>query len=293
MTAELDEHARERFFKEHPRSFRENRYVYPVVSRRAGGLSVGVNLSPGRVCSFDCVYCQVDRSQPADQAPVKVEPLTAELDDTLRLVTSGEIFHSLLFRHVPEPQRRLNDIAFSGDGEPTACPNFAEVVAAAAGVKRRHKLDDVKMVLITNASLLHRPSVRQALEVFDANQGEIWVKLDAGTEGYFKRVNRSPVPWRRILDNITETAQARPVVIQSLVMRINGQPPSADEQAAYCQRLKEIAAAGGQIKLVQIYTIARRPAETSISALDNEDVDAWVETVREQTGLATAGFYGA
>ncbi|MHB1036095.1 MAG: radical SAM protein [Pirellulales bacterium] len=292
MKGDLEDHVRERFFKEHPRSFRENRYVYPVLSRRAGGLSIGVNVSPGQICSFDCVYCQVNRSQQATQTPVEVEPLAAELDEMLGLVTSGEIYRSLLFRHVPEPQQRLNDIAFSGDGEPTACPNFDEVVAACANVKRRHHLDAVKIVLITNASLLHRPTVRRALEMLDANQGEIWAKLDAGTEGYFKRVNRSPVPWRRILENITEAARVRPLVIQSLLMRINAEPPSAEEQAAYCQRLNEITGAGGRIKLVQIYTIARRPADPSITALENDEVDAWVKLVQERTGLATAGFYG-
>ena len=75
-----------------------------------------------------------------------------------------------------------------------------------AEVRRRHRLDDVKLVLITNASLFHRPQVRRALETLDANGGEIWAKLDAGTEDYYAQVNRSAVPWRQILDNLREAA---------------------------------------------------------------------------------------
>ncbi len=162
--------------------------------------------------------------------------------------------------------RRLNDIALSGDGEPTAYANFEQVVDVCAEVRRRHGLADVKLVLITNASLLHRPRVRQALATLDANGGEIWAKLDAGTEDYYRLVARSAVPWRQILGNLQEAARMRPIVIQSLWMRIRGEPPPPAELAAYCDRLREILAAGGQIKLVQIHTVARKPAEASVAA---------------------------
>ena len=112
-------------------------------------------------------------------------------------------------------------------------------------------------MLISNASMFHRDAVRKALEVLDANNGEIWAKLDAGTEAYYREVARSAVPFQRILDNLAMAARVRPIVIQSLFMRIREQSPSAAEQAAYCDRLAEITAAGGQIKLVQIHTVAR------------------------------------
>src|SRR5262249_43539355 len=146
------------------------------------------------------------------------------------------------FAATPEPLRRLNDMAFSGDGEPTTYRNFDEIVASCAEIKRRLGLDQVKMVLITNASMFHRPHIQRGLEILDANQGEIWAKLDAGTDAYYHLIERTTIPFRQILDNITSAARIRPLVIQSLFMRVHGEPPSADEQRAFCDRLNEIVA---------------------------------------------------
>jgi wyosine [tRNA(Phe)-imidazoG37] synthetase (radical SAM superfamily) len=280
-------------FDVHSRSFAANCYVYPVLSRRAGGISIGVNLSLDRACNFHCIYCQVDRSGPVRADLVDLERLAGELDSAVELVTSGRIYNGTQFGRTPPTLRRLNDIALSGDGEPTACANFDRVVEVCAEVRRRHALNDVKLVLITNASLLHLPRVRQALTRLDANGGEIWAKLDAGTEDYYRLVARSTVPWRRILDNLREAAVGRPIVIQSLWMRIWDRPPPPAELAAYCDRLQEILAAGGRIKLVQIHTIARRPAELWATSLGNAEVDAIAELVRQRTGLPVAGFYGS
>jgi wyosine [tRNA(Phe)-imidazoG37] synthetase (radical SAM superfamily) len=128
--------------------------------------------------------------------------------------------------------------------------------------------------------------------VLDANQGEIWAKLDAGTEEYFKLVDRTPIRFRLILDNLLAAAQVRPIVIQSLFMRLADEPPSAEERAAYCDRLNEIVAGGGRIDRVQVYTVARRPAESYVSPLTDEEVDAIVAEVRAKTGLAAEPFYG-
>ena len=280
-------------FNAHPRDFAANRYVYPVLSRRAGGISIGVNLNPDRVCNFHCVYCQVDRSEAAEAHDVDPHRLAVELHQMVELVTSGRIYEMARFGNTPPPLRRLNDIALSGDGEPTTCANFDQVVDICAEVRRRYELTDVKLVLITNASQFHRPRVRRALETLDANGGEIWAKLDAGAEDYYHLVNRSAVPWQRILDNLREAAIARPIVIQSLLMRIQGEPPTPAQLDAYCDRLREIVDAGGQIKLVQIHTIARRPTEPWVTALSNTEVDAIAEYVRRRTGLATAAFYGS
>jgi wyosine [tRNA(Phe)-imidazoG37] synthetase (radical SAM superfamily) len=280
-------------FDAHPRSFAANRYVYPVLSRRAGGISIGVNLSLDQFCNFHCIYCQVDRNQPAEAEFIGLDRLAEELDRTIEMVVSGRIYEGPQFRHTPPLLRRLNDIALSGDGEPTAYANFEQVVDVCAEVRRRHGLADVKLVLITNASLLHRPAVLQALATLDANGGEIWAKLDAGTEDYYRLVARSAVPWRQILSNLQEAARKRPIVIQSLWMRIRGEPPPRAELAAYCDRLREILDAGGQIKLVQIHTVARKPAEASVAALCNAEVDAIADLVRSRTALPTAAFYGA
>src|SRR5688572_33373040 len=168
---------------QHQRRFEENRFVYPVLSRRSEGISVGVNLNPDKVCNFDCIYCQVDRTSQSETKFVEIAQLIEELEETLKLAGSGELFQHPKFKDTPAQYRRLNDIAFSGDGEPTTYKNFDEIIAACAEVKRRHGLDDVKMVLITNASMFHRPAVEHGLAILDANQGEIWAKLDAGKIG--------------------------------------------------------------------------------------------------------------
>lgn len=275
----------------HPRTFDENRYVYPVLSRRAGGISIGVNLNLDQVCNFHCIYCQVTRRAAAAPHSVDLPRLAAELDRTVESVVSGRIFQETRFGATPEPLRRLNDIALSGDGEPTSSPQFADAVSVCSQVRRRRKLDDLKLVLITNASLLHREPVQRGLEILDANNGEIWAKLDAGTESYYRLVARSTAKWPQILDNLRQTAQQRPIVIQSLFMRIHGAPPPPEELEAYCQRLNEIVAAGGRIKLVQVHTVARGPAETWVAPLTNAEVDAIADLVRRRTGLQVAGFY--
>jgi len=141
-------------FKSHERDFRANHYVYPVLSRRAGGISIGVNLSPSKACNFGCVYCQVDRdaSPQGKPEPIDLDRLAVELDTMLDLVVSGRLFRETKFRNTPESLRRLNDIALSGDGEPTLCARFEEAVTVAARALRQHSLGNVKLVLITNAT---------------------------------------------------------------------------------------------------------------------------------------------
>ena len=322
----------------HPRDFETNRYVYPVLSRRAEGISVGVNLNRDKLCNFDCVYCQVDRRGPVGTEQADPRRLAVELNEMLELAVSGRIFDHTRFSDVPDPLRRLNDIALSGDGEPTASPMFEQAVEICAAARRRlgldginrslnksvmessgataglpssdgrekqkdtagqassgtqHSrlgLDGVKIVLITNASLLDRPAVQRALDVLDANGGEIWAKLDAGTESHYHAANRSAVPWRRILDNLLESARRRPIVIQSLWMRMRGCPPAEAEIEAFCDRLVEITSSGGRIMLVQAHTVARRPAEEWIASLSTAELEGIAETIRRRTGLTVKTF---
>src|ERR1044071_5590833 len=116
----------------HPRRFEENRFVYPVVSRRSAGISVGMNLNPDKICNFDCIYCQVDRTRQSETTFVETPALLEELNHLLEVTASGGLFESEKFRDTPPAWRRLNDIAFSGDGEPTTFRNFDQVVADCA-----------------------------------------------------------------------------------------------------------------------------------------------------------------
>jgi wyosine [tRNA(Phe)-imidazoG37] synthetase (radical SAM superfamily) len=275
----------------HSRHYRDNRFVYPVVSRRSKGISLGVNLNPDKICNFDCIYCQVDRRSEAESDFVEIQPVLDELRRLLEIVANGQLYADEPFSQVPISLRRLNDIAFSGDGEPTTYRNFDQIVEQVAALKQELGFHETKLVLITNASMFHRPVVQHGLEILDQNQGEIWGKLDAGTEPYYHLIDRTKIPFQQILDNLLLAAQVRPLVIQSLFMRVNGVGPDIAERDAYCQRLNEIQSQGGQLKLVQIYTVSRTPTESYVSSLTNDEVDSITQQVQLQTGLAAESYY--
>ena len=284
--------ATESLHSNHNRIYGSNRFVYPVLSRRSNGVSLGVNLNPDKVCNFDCIYCQVDRTTRSETRFVEMDQLLAELRTTLDFITSGDFFGDGPFKYIPPELKRLNDIAFSGDGEPTTYKNFDEIISTCASLKQELELDDVKMVLITNASMFHRDHVKAGLQILDENQGEIWAKLEAGTEAYFQTIDRTSFKLQEIVDNIAAAAQRRSVVIQSLFMNVNGVAPSNEELLAFCSRLSEIVTAGGSIDHVQIYTVARPPAESFVTALSNSEVDQIVTLVKEQTGITAVPYYG-
>jgi wyosine [tRNA(Phe)-imidazoG37] synthetase (radical SAM superfamily) len=300
--ADRDEHAAEepvfgpdlkRAYRLHGRDWRGNSYCYPVVSRRAGGLSIGINLNPSKACNFDCIYCQVDRSTPPRVRKVQLDRLKKELENLLDAAIDQSLFAEAPFNLLDPAGRVIRDIAFSGDGEPTAYPRFTEAVRIAAEARRSRKLTDTKIVLITDACYLAKPKVREALRILDENNGEIWAKLDAGTQDYFAKVNRPNFPLTHVLANILDAARVRPVVIQSLWMRINGEPPPACEVRAFAERLSEIVANGGRIKLVQVYTIARQPAESFIAALSKAELDAVADAIRKVVELPLEVYPGA
>ena len=274
----------------HPRSLDQNRYVYAVLSRRSGGVSIGVNLNPDKVCNFDCIYCQVDRRIPGNDRRVDLQTLERELKDILLRAKSGVLFAQAPFRGVEKQFQKVTDIAFSGDGEPTTCPQFREAVELAIEAKQEAGLANLKLLLITNATMFHRAKVKRVLSLLDENQGEIWAKLDAGTETYYHRVDVTTIPFERILNNLLEAARCRPIVIQSLFMRIHGSPPDAAEIAAYCSRLKNIVAGGGKIKLVQVHTIARPPAQSYVTPLSSKELDDIAGQVR-RLPLPVATYY--
>jgi wyosine [tRNA(Phe)-imidazoG37] synthetase (radical SAM superfamily) len=277
-------------FTKHSRSWRENRYVYPVISRRSNGLSVGVNLNPDKVCNFDCVYCCVDRATMPGKVNVDLDILKAELEHMLQLVATGELWKQPPFDQTPETLKRLNDVAFSGDGEPTSFLKFEEVCRLSSDVLKQLNLA-AKLVVITNATLFHQPRVKQALSYLDTVSSELWSKLDAGTQAYYQTVERTSVPLERVMQNLLEAGQVRPIVIQSLFMKLKGEAVPDSEIAAYVDRLRQLQTGGCQIKLVQVYTVARGPAEQYVSPLDRSQVDAIVEKVKT-LGLNVQGYYG-
>lgn len=256
-------------FTDHRRELDRNRYVYAVVSRRARGLSIGVNLNPDKVCNFDCPYCQVDRTGPRPDGTVDPAALRAELDRLLDLVASGDLWSVPPFDTAAPALRRVADIAFAGDGEPTAPPEFPEAARQVRESRDAHGLT-IPIRLLTNATLLNRERVRAALPDID----ELWCKLDAGTEAWFRRVDGTTFPFTRVLANLAETARARPIVIQAMFPTLDGQGPDDAEIDAWVRRLVEVSEAGGTIAAVQVYTVARRPAAPTVGPLDRARLDA-------------------
>jgi wyosine [tRNA(Phe)-imidazoG37] synthetase (radical SAM superfamily) len=279
-------------YRSHERRWQHHLYCYAVVSRRSGGLSIGVNLNPDKACNFDCIYCQVDRTTPPPVRQVDLAVLARELDELIAAALDGSLYSAPPFDRLPPADRVIRDIAFSGDGEPTTFPGFKDAVQIAADARRRFNLTDTQLVLITDACYLTRPAVREGLAILDANNGHIWAKLDAGTEAYYRLVNRPNYPLSHVLANILDAARVRPVTIQSLFMRVHGQPPPPEEIAAYCDRLNELLAAGACLSLVQIYTIARQTTEPYATMLTDAELDQVAAAVSARINVPIATYYG-
>jgi len=267
----------------------ENRFVYIVISPRARGLSVGVNMNPDKRCNFDCAYCEVNRSEPPGEPQLAVPLMITELALTLQLVRSGALRDRLGYRSAPPPLLELRHVALSGDGEPTLCPNFVEAVESVVHLRACGRFPFFKLVLITNASGLDRPEVAEGLNLF-TTRDEIWAKLEAGTQEYMDRVNRPDCPLEKILGNILALARRRPVIIQSLFPSINGEGPPASEIEAYVQRLRDLKEAGAQIPLVQIYSATRHTSHAESGHLPLRTLSHIARRVREVTGLNAEAF---
>jgi wyosine [tRNA(Phe)-imidazoG37] synthetase (radical SAM superfamily) len=267
----------------------DNRFVYTVISPRARGLSVGVNMNPDKFCNFDCVYCEVNRSEPARESRLDVGAMVTELERTLELVHSGAIRRRPGYERVPQELVELRHVTLSGHGEPTLCPNFAEAVESVIHLRARGRFPCFKLVLITNASGLDRPQVSQGLNLF-TGRDEIWAKLEAGTQNYMNRVNRTDVALEQVLANILIIARQRPVVIQSLFASVNGEAPPPSEIKAYVERLRELKEAGARIALVQIYSATRPTLHSECGHLPLRILSAIAQRVREVTGLKAEVF---
>lgn len=276
---------------DHARQFDELRFAYPVVSRRSKGLSLGVNLNPDKVCNFHCPYCQVDRTTPGRDAEVDFDVMVEELDGLLGLAVSGEIWKHPRFAATPAAMRRVNDIAFAGDGEPTTYARLGDALKAASNLRAAHGQPDLKLILITNATRLAEPTVIEALEALKRGPYEIWAKLDAGTQPWFEKVNGTGVPLRQIVRGIASCASKFEVTIQSLFPTLNGAGPSDDEIGAYIGRLQEIGKSA-KLKLIQVYTTARKPADSIVGMLSDVRIDEIAARVRKEVPVPVEAFYG-
>jgi wyosine [tRNA(Phe)-imidazoG37] synthetase (radical SAM superfamily) len=248
----------------HDRGGGGRRFVYVVRARRSGGISVGVNLDPQKTCNFDCVYCEViDRRAIALHArrpPISPSAVAAELSAVLLELRDGA--------------ERPRDVAFAGDGEPSTFRGFLPLARLVFDARDGAGLADVPVILITNGSGLSRPEMREAHDLFAARSGLFWVKLDAGTEAFYRAVCRTSVPFERVLANLTSAARRHPVVVQSMFFRSDpvGAPPP-EEVAAWAGRLAAVVRRGGALAGVQVYTVARDTMEPGVHPLAGEALE--------------------
>jgi len=244
-------------------------YVYPVISRRAKGLSIGINLSVNNTCNWSCVYCQVPELSRGVPPPVDFEMLERELRSLLHEVTDGHFME----QNVPEEYRRLVDIAFSGNGEPTNSKDFPRAVECAFRVLQEFGLlDSVKVRLITNGSFMHRETTRQGITLIGQQNGEVWFKVDRCTEAGIKRVHRVRMNPEQVKKSLLVCCNHAPTWIQTCCFFYDGKAPDQHEVQAYLVFLEDVK---DKIKGVHLYGIARlsmRPEAKRLSLAPKDNV---------------------
>ena len=247
-------------------------YVYPVVSRRARGISIGINLNPNNACNWRCVYCQVPGLTRGAAPEIDLTKLERELRQMLNDVLNG----SFMRERVPEEGRRLKDIAFSGNGEPTSSPEFAQAITIAERVMRDFDLaGEIPLRLITNGSLVEKPGVLDAIAHLGKCNGEVWFKVDAATQEGIARINDVRLNPQGMLERLRLCAQQCPTWVQTCIFALDGQPPPEHEIEAYLALLRQAADA---IAGVHLYGLARPSMQPEASRLSRL-TEAWMESL--------------
>lgn len=260
-------------------------YVYAVLSRRAGGVSIGVNLNTNSACNWRCVYCEIPDLTFGNAPPCDLALLERELRTLLDDVLRGD----WMTRNVPEERWRvLKDVAISGNGEPTSCPEFPEVVDTLGRVLREYALaGSVQLVLITNGSLVHKPEVQRGLAALHALGGIVWYKLDSATPEGQARMNTSKAGVERARANLVTAARTCTTWIQTMALAWNGQPPSTVEQEAYLEFVRGLVRERVPVQGVLLYGMARpsyQPEAAVLSALPREWMEDYARRI-EAAGL--------
>ncbi|MEW6416447.1 MAG: radical SAM protein [Pseudomonadota bacterium] len=257
-------------------------YVYPVVSRRAGGVSVGVNLNPNNACNWACVYCQVPNLTRGTAPEIDLARFERELRTMLAAILQGDFMQT----SVPEGARRLNDIALSGNGEPTSATVFPQVIDLIGRVMTDLDIaGKIKLVLITNGSLADRPRVQAGIRAMATLNGEVWFKFDSATAAGMRAINQTRIAPEKQFERLAATARLCPTWLQTCVFALDGKPPSNEEQAAYLAAVKRIRDEKIPVQGVLLYGLARpsmQPQASRLAALP----DAWLEGFAEKIRAA-------
>lgn len=251
------------------------KYIYPVVSRRAGGVSVGVNLNINNACNWRCVYCNVPNLTRGTPPPIELDVLEHELRTFLNDVLHGDFMQ----RHVNEEDRQLKDIAFSGNGEPTSAKEFPQVISLVEKILRDFNLlGAIKVRLITNGSLMDKPAVLASMQHLAKLNGEVWFKVDAGSKAAIARINDVNLNPDSHLQRLIHCAQACPTFIQTCMFALDDAPPSEAEISDYLALVRQ---AKDFIQGVHLYGLARRSEQVEVNRLMRLPA-AWLEEVAQR-----------
>ncbi|MFM2435607.1 MAG: hypothetical protein RL063_1588 [Pseudomonadota bacterium] len=269
---------------DHNRDVSGLRYIYPVVSRRAEGVSLGINLNVNNACNWRCVYCQVPNLTRGTPPPIDLKLLEQELRMFL-----GEVLHGdFMERYVAEGDRHLQDIAFSGNGEPTSAKEFPQVLQIVEKVLREFGLLDagrdkpIKVRLISNGSLLDKPAVIESIRHLATCNGEVWFKLDAGTKAGIARINDVNLNPETHIARLRLCAQACPTFIQTCMLAIDDVPPTETEIAAYLALIEQVK---DVVQGVHLYGLARPSYQAEaprLSRLTSEWLEAVAQRIRQR-----------
>ena len=226
----------------------------PVHSRRLG-LSLGINLLPadGKVCSFDCIYCECGFNE--DRRP------------HLPLPTRNEVYQALEQKlQQMQQQGQLPDVlTFAGNGEPTCHPHFADIIADTIQLRNQY-CPDAKVSVLSNATMIHRPEVHHALMQVDNNIQ----KLDTVDPDFIRLVDHPAGSYdvQRIIERLK--AFNGHVIIQTMFLRGNGIDNTTDQYVTpWLETVKHIAP-----QQVMIYTIDRETPDQSLRKVTPKELDA-------------------
>ena len=269
---------------DHNRDVSGLRYIYPVVSRRAEGVSLGINLNVNNACNWRCVYCQVPNLTRGTPPPIDLNLLEQELRMFL-----GEVLHGdFMERYVAEGDRHLQDIAFSGNGEPTSAKEFPQVLQIVEKVLREFGLLDVgrdkpiKVRLISNGSLLDKPAVIESIRHLATCNGEVWFKLDAGTKAGIARINDVNLNPETHIARLRICAQACHTFIQTCMLAIDDVPPTEADITAYLALVEQVKEV---VQGVHLYGLARPSYQAEaprLSRLTSEWLEAVAQRIRQR-----------
>lgn len=275
------------YFTHHERNFEDHLYTYPVISRRAGGLSIGINLSLIKECNFACEYCQVDRNIPISRnRKVDFQILLDELNTLTNLAVSKELFMYKIFESTPENFQVIRDISFSGDGESTASPYFIESAKLVMHFIAQKKSSgiEIKPIVITNGTMLHKEAICDILRQMYAMGGGAWIKLDAGNEREFQKVSDTSISFEKIQNNIIEFSKTTPVILQTILYQYsNGNYSFTLDDYIDC--ILKLTSKEAQLECIQLYTLARSTKVKGLESASVEELERRAKSIKERSGV--------